>query len=78
MPFHCFLNNPDGYGKKDSFDCDLHEILCYKNKNCFAYDGKRVRWTDSFEMLKIFTKYAIEQPGNDENDASSSNPIYQY
>ena len=36
----------------------------YKNENCFVYDGKRVRWTDSFEMLKIFTKHAIEQPSN--------------
>ena len=39
-------------------------LLRYKYENCFAYDGKRVRWTDSFEMLKIFTKYAIEQLGN--------------
>ena len=60
----CALNSSDGYCKNNSFDCDLDEILRYKNEDCFAYDGKRVRWTDSFEMLKIFTKYAIEQPGN--------------
>ena len=54
----------DGYCKNDSFNYDLDEILRYKYENCFANDGKRVRWTDSFEMLKIFTRYAIEQPGN--------------
>ena len=60
----CVQNSSDGYCKNDSFNFDLDEILRYKYENCFAYDGKRVRWTDSFEMLKIFTKYAIEQPGN--------------
>ena len=64
MAESCVLNSSDGYCKNYSFDYDWDEILCYKNENCFAYDGKRVRWTDSFEMLKIFTKHAIQQPGN--------------
>ncbi|CAB3985512.1 Hypothetical predicted protein, partial [Paramuricea clavata] len=64
MAESCVLNSSDGYCKDDSFNYDFDEILRYKNENCFAYDGKRVRWTDSFEMLKIFTKHAIEQPDN--------------
>jgi predicted transcriptional regulator len=61
MAESCVLNSSDGYCKNDSFDYDLDEILRYKNENCFVYDGKRVRWTDSFEMLKIFTKHAMHR-----------------
>ena len=42
---------------------DLDEILRYKDAKCFAYHGNRIKWTDSFEMLKLFIKCAIEQAG---------------
>jgi hypothetical protein len=42
----------------------LDEILRYiKDSNFFAYRGNRIKWTDSFEMLKLFIKCAIEQAG---------------
>ena len=44
-------------------ECDLDEILRYKDAKCFAYHGNRIKWTDSFEMLKLFIKCAIEQAG---------------
>ena len=36
------------------FNWDLTEITRYKEEKCFIYDGKRIKWTDSFEMLKLF------------------------
>ena len=61
----------DGYAHTSSDNCvnnglfnwNLDEILEYRVRKCFTYDTRRVRWTDSFELLKIFTKSAIEQPG---------------
>ena len=46
------------------FNWDLTEITRYKEEKCFIYDGKRIKWTDSFEMLKLFVKCAIGQSGN--------------
>ena len=39
------------------------EILRCKEAKCFAYDGKRVCWTDSLEILNAFVKHTIEQTG---------------
>ena len=36
----------------------------HKEKKCFSYDGKRIKWLDTFEMLKIFTKNVVGQLGN--------------
>ena len=46
------------------FNWDLTEITRYKEEKCLIYDGKRIKWIDSFEMLKIFVKCAIGQSGN--------------
>ena len=46
------------------FHWDLTEITRYKEEKCFIYDGKRIKWSDSFEMLKLFVKCAIGQSGN--------------
>ena len=46
------------------FNWDLTEITRYKEEKCFTYDGKRIKWIDSFEMLTIFVKCAIGQSGN--------------
>ena len=51
----CFQNN--------LYNCDLEEILRYKEANSFTYVANRIKWTDTFEMLKIFTKNAISQEG---------------
>ena len=45
------------------FDWDLVEMTCYKEEKCFIYDGKRIKWVDSFEILKIFIKCVICQSG---------------
>ena len=42
---------------------DLHEINRYKDKKCFAYDGNRIKWTDTYEMLRLFIKCGVSQPG---------------
>jgi hypothetical protein len=42
---------------------DFDEILRYKDQECFVYDGKRIRWKDNLERLKIFTNCAIGQTG---------------
>ena len=49
--------------KDNSTEWDFEEILRYKEAKCFSYDGKRVCWTDSLEMLIPFVKHAIEQTG---------------
>ena len=46
------------------FNWNLTEITRYKEEKCFTYDGKRIKWIHSFEMLKIFVKCAIDQSGN--------------
>ena len=45
------------------YNWDLTEILRYKEANSFTYVGNRIKWTDTFDMLKIFTKNAIGHPG---------------
>ena len=42
---------------------DIQEILRYKEEECFTYDGKRFKWSETFEMLKIFTNIFVSQPG---------------
>ena len=43
---------------------DLHEIIQYKDKKCFNNDGKRIKWSDSFKMLKLFMKCGVNQIGD--------------
>ena len=38
------------------FNWDLYEIIQYKDRKCFTNDGKRIKWSDTFEMLKLFIK----------------------
>ena len=45
------------------YNWDLGEILRYKEANSFTYVGNRIKWIDTFEMLKIFTKNAIGYEG---------------
>ena len=47
--------------KDNSNEWNFDEILRYKKAKCFAYDGKRVCWTESLKMLNAFVKHAIEQ-----------------
>ena len=35
----------------------------YKDEKCFAYDGNRIKWTDTYEMLRLFIKCGVCQPG---------------
>ena len=49
--------------KKYSLDWDLEEIRRYKDEDCFTYNGNRIKWTDSFEMLRLFIECSIELPG---------------
>ena len=42
---------------------DLIEMTRYYEGKCFTYDGKRIKWTDSFEILKTFVECAIGQTG---------------
>ena len=51
----CFENN--------LYNWDLSEILRYKEANSFTYVGNRIKWIDTFDMLKIFAKNAIGQAG---------------
>ena len=39
----------------------MKSFAIYKDAKCFAYDGKRVCWTESLKMLNAFVKHAIEQ-----------------
>jgi hypothetical protein len=45
------------------YNWDLTEILRYKEANSFTYVGNRIKWIDTFDMLKLFTKNAIGQAG---------------
>ena len=62
----------DGHVLNSSVSChqnyppnwDLHEMIRYKEEKCFSYDGKRIKWLDTLEMLKIFTKNVVGQLGN--------------
>ena len=47
----------------NSFSWDLHEISRYKDEKCFAYDGNRIKWTDTYEMLRLFIKCGVSQLG---------------
>ncbi len=49
--------------KNYSLDWDLEEIRRYKDEDCFTYNGNRIKWTDSFEMLRLFIECSIELPG---------------
>ena len=44
------------YTQINPLNWDLHEINRYKDEKCFIYDGDRIKWTDSFEMLKLFIR----------------------
>ena len=50
------------YTQINPLSWDLHEINRYKDEKCFIYDGNRIKWTDSFEMLKLFTRCCVSQP----------------
>ena len=45
------------------FNWDLREINRYKDEKCFAYDGNRIKWTDTYEMLRLFIKCGVSQQG---------------
>lgn len=49
--------------KSNPNEWKFDEILRYKEQECFAYDRNRIKWTDSYDMLKIFMKCGIEQTG---------------
>ena len=51
------------YTQINPLNWDLHEIKRYKDEKCFVYDGNRIKWTDSFEMLKLFIRCCVSQPG---------------
>ena len=42
---------------------DMIETTHYNEQKCFIYDGKQIKWLNSFEMLKIFVKHAIGRSG---------------
>ena len=52
-----------GYVHTGFSNWNLDEIFEYRVRKCFTYDTKRIRWMDNYELLKIFTKCAIEQRG---------------
>lgn len=54
----------ENWTKINPYNWDLREILRYKEKQCFSYDGKRIIWSDTLEMLKFFTRCFVSQPGN--------------
>ena len=45
------------------FNWDLYEIIQYKDRKCFTNDGKRIKWSDTFEMLKLFIKCCVNETG---------------
>ena len=49
--------------KQSLYNWDFGEILRYKEANSFTYVGNRIKWIDTFEKLKIFTKNAIGYEG---------------
>ena len=51
------------YTQINPFNWDLREINRYKDEKCFAYDGNRIKWTDTYEMLKLFIKCSVSQLG---------------
>ena len=51
------------YTQINPLNWDLHEINRYKDEKCFIYDGNRIKWRDSFEMLKLFIRCCVSQPG---------------
>ena len=55
--------NSKNYTQINPLNWDLHEIKRYKDEKCFVYDGNRIKWTDLFEMLKLFIRCCVSQPG---------------
>ena len=55
--------NSKNYTQINPLNWDLHEIKRYKDEKCFVYEGNRIKWTDSFEMLKLFIRCCVSQPG---------------
>lgn len=51
------------YSHSSSFNWDLHEIFRYKDNKCFIYDDKRIKWKDTYEILKKFTNVVLGQSG---------------
>ena len=45
------------------FNWDLYEITQYKDRKCFTNDGKRIKWSDTFEMLKFLIKCCVNETG---------------
>ena len=45
------------------FNWDLYEIIQYKDRKCFTNDGKIIKWSDTFEMLKLFIKCCVNETG---------------
>jgi hypothetical protein len=45
------------------FNWDLYEIIQYKDRKCFTNDGKRMKWSDTFEMFKLFIKCCVNETG---------------
>ena len=51
------------YTQINPLNCDLLEINRYKDEKYLTYDGNRIKWADSFEMLKLFISCCVSQPG---------------
>ena len=49
--------------QNNPFKWDLLEIGRYNEKKCFTYHGNRIKWADSFKLLKIFVKCVIGEFG---------------
>lgn len=56
--------NSGNWTNINPYNWDLCEILRYKEKEWFSYDGKRIIWSDTFEMSMFFIKCFVSQPGN--------------
>ncbi len=50
----------------------------YKQGNCWylTYDGERLKWTASYELLKVFVDQTIELKGKWTSPGGSSKKIY--
>lgn len=46
-----------------SFICNTKEIYKHDLQECLLHDGKRIKWLESFELLKKFISYDLGPHG---------------
>ena len=72
------LSSSDSIDKNFIDDCDFLNINKYITLESISYDGKQIKWQDSYESLQDFVAIAFCQQGNWRRSGSSSKRFDAY